>query len=139
MLSTSMTVDMTCGDCHLQPTLWTDAGHYDTALPAEVALTGRALLVGHNPVYGTSTCSDTYCHNPNPLDVAPSKTPAPVWTTVDGTHSACGSCHGFYPLSATHPIDSDCNYCHYMVVGSDNVTIVNPALHINGIKEVDMP
>jgi len=137
MLSTSMTVDMTCVDCHLVPTLWTDAGHYDSALPAEVGLTGRALLLGHNPVYSAPSCSDTYCHNPNPLDVAPSKTPAPVWTTVNGTHSGCGSCHGAPPQSVLHPIDPDCNYCHYMVVGADNVTIINTGLHINGINEYD--
>jgi predicted CxxxxCH...CXXCH cytochrome family protein len=136
MLSTSLTTSMTCVDCHQLPTLWNDVGHYDSDLPAEINFSGRAQLNAMVPVYSRPTCSNTYCHEPNALDTAATKG-VPVWTTVDGTYSACGSCHGYPPVHALHLLGTDCYTCHYMVVGADHTTIIDQSLHINGTVDAD--
>ncbi len=57
--------------------------------------------------YSNSTCTNVYCHG----------TATPDWMIVDGTYSACGTCHELPPSSGahlTHVTDEeiDCGTCH---------------------------
>ena len=127
-----------CNECHIVPTSADDPGHYDNDLPAEVTFGALARTGGSAPGWDGSTCSDTYCHNPDPDDLNPSRLLAPVWTTVGGSQEQCGSCHGYPPWSPSHPTRSTrCSSCHSTVVASDDVTILDKAKHINGSVDVD--
>lgn len=123
-----------CEQCHLVPVSVGDEGHLDSDLPAEITWGDRATADGAVPQLNDVTyqCSDVYCHGAT-LWPGGSNT-APIWTTVDGTQSECGTCHGLPPDSA-HPDDSDCASCHVAVV-DESFDIVCGSLHING--DVDL-
>lgn len=118
-------VDVTCGQCHRIPGAVNSVGHLDTALPAELAFSGIAA----GSTWGGSTCS-SYCHGST---LAGGTATVPLWTKVDGTQSQCQSCHGL-PPPAPHPNDTNCQNCH--MSAGPNHTIVNRALHIDGITQV---
>lgn len=128
------TVAIPCDECHVVPTSWRDAGHRDTALPAEITFGTLAQARSHNPAWNGTSCDDAYCHVPRPDDLAPGTHYSPVWTTVDGSQSQCNSCHGYPPVYALHPASFLCGdpLCHSTVVGPDHMTITNKALHIDG-------
>lgn len=121
-----------CNECHLVPTTLAEPGHIDSALPAELTWGMLATWGGTSPSWNGVTCTATYCHRPNPSDSAASL-PIPVWTVVNGTYRACDACHGYPPITATHLPDPDCDACHGQVVAADDVTIVRPDLHVDGV------
>ncbi|MBI5511291.1 MAG: CxxxxCH/CxxCH domain-containing protein [Deltaproteobacteria bacterium] len=124
---------VSCADCHQVPGFVEAAGHADTAGPAEIIWGTRAQLHGAEPEYlgATGTCRDTYCHG---ATLTGGDATAPVWTVVDGSQRACGSCHGM-PPSSNHPESPSCSRCHPQVVAAD-LSFVTPELHVNGHVEV---
>ncbi|MCC6747239.1 MAG: CxxxxCH/CxxCH domain-containing protein [Deltaproteobacteria bacterium] len=120
-----------CTHCHAVPKNSTDPGHTDSPLPAEVVFTALAVAKGAQPVWNGTTCAGSYCHGGT---MTGGTATSPVWTKVDGTQSACGSCHGM-PPGGSHPANPACSTCHGMVVDA-NRRIIAPNLHLNGLVEV---
>ncbi|MBW2456068.1 MAG: CxxxxCH/CxxCH domain-containing protein [Deltaproteobacteria bacterium] len=111
-----------CAECHVVPTATDSPGHADTALPAEVELTGLAALGDRSPAYGsnTRTCADTYCHGEA----------TPEWTDPRASAQACGSCHGM-PPPLPHPQRPNCWDCHGEVIG-EGLAFLAPERHVDG-------
>ena len=122
--------EMACTDCHVVPATVDAAGHTDSAPPAELTWGTLATADGATPAFetATATCTGTYCHGAT-LSAGGSNT-TPVWTTVDDTQAACGTCHAL-PPSAPHPSAGNCYFCHPAVVDNTRA-FVDPTLHING-------
>lgn len=136
-----------CEACHVKPMDAFTAGHLDGA----VAVTGYSgsdpFLVSAVQAPGwtpaTTTCATAYCHG---ATLQGGTHTAPVWTPATGTQATCGACHGLPP--ATGPvwatstpahlipkhIQAGCGRCH------DGFTVrsVNPALHVNGRRDVSL-
>ena len=123
-----------CTDCHVVPTSTSHATG-----TATVTFGGTATLNGQSPSWNTATlsCSATACHDSTLTTGGSAR--APVWTTVDGSQKTCGSCHGAPPSSGHHTsVGShriDCVNCHGSGYSASSGT-VNPALHIDGVKNV---
>ena len=125
-----------CAECHVVPS---DLGHSAVAGPAPVTFGALASSDGATPTWDRSaaTCA-TYCHG---ATLPGGSNTAPVWTKVDGTQAACGSCHGIPPpASSGHPAVSGgttvCAGCHPGTVKSDGTIDVAGGLHINGVVDV---
>lgn len=129
-----------CGDCHQVPDSVNQAGHIDTALPAEVELGGTAVAFGPGARFDGETCVKTSCHGavfPGNHASGGSST-APSWTRVDGSQASCGSCHGL-PPPRPHPYyASDCGRCH-KDMSPDGSTFVRPDLHVDGVVTFELP
>ena len=127
---------MHCNDCHVVPTSLLSIGHVDHPPPAIIKF---STLAGSTPAWNGTTCTDVYCHGATLSDGgAPAGGTAtqPVWTTVNGAQSSCGSCHGLPPPSP-HPVGNDCGQCHNtMVMGSPGVW-ADPTRHIDGNLDVN--
>ncbi len=122
---------VTCDQCHRVPGSLDAEGHLGAA-PAELTFGTLATAASANPTWdhAAATCSSTYCHG---ATLKGGTNPSPVWTVVDGTEDACGSCHGV-PPPAPHVQLTTCGLCHTeTAVGT---TIANPDKHINGVLEV---
>lgn len=139
VLGTSTSRAVPCGECHAVPVQATEAGHWDTFLPAEVLFSGVATSYGAPIEYDEGSCENSYCHGAVFFDGRKSggTNTAPTWTTVDGSEAACGSCHGL-PPPIGHPQSTDCASCH-LNVRPDNVSFYDPTLHVNGITENYIP
>ena len=129
-----------CNECHLVPVALSDPGHVDTAEPAELVFSGVALAQAAVPRYEQGSCSATSCHG----DVFPGghlsggSHTVPVWTVVDGTQAACGTCHGL-PPPPPHPFPTyPCHNCHANLA-DDDVTFTHPELHVDGIVTLQLP
>ena len=120
-----------CEDCHVVPVGVDDLSHAD-GLPAELVWGEIPQADGANPVYAGGTCTN-YCHGET---LNGGSIGAPVWTTVDGSQAFCGSCHGM-PPGGGHPQSNDCGSCHRQVMTPAGA-FLNPALHVDGIVEVDI-
>lgn len=122
-----------CSECHPVPNNYQ---HYDGVV--DMAFGTLATTGGLTPSFSaaSATCSNTYCHAPNqPNGTSAGGTiSAPLWTKVDGTQNACGTCHGL-PPPAPHVQRSDCSTCHD-TVASDNHTIAKPQQHVDGVVQV---
>ncbi len=119
-----------CDECHVVPERTDSPGHIDHAPPATLVFGALAKENGLTPNYDpvAHTCRDTYCHHDA----------NPVWTAPRTSAETCGTCHGL-PPPTPHPQLTDCSLCHGMVVGSDDRTIIDPLLHVNGVVDVDVP
>jgi predicted CxxxxCH...CXXCH cytochrome family protein len=133
VLGTETSRAVPCDECHVVPKKVLDAGHLDSALPAELTFSGVAVSFGAKPEFKNGKCVDTSCHG----DVTPDGYPMggtnlePTWTKVDGTQAKCGSCHGL-PPPAPHPLPSyPCSHCHEDIA-EDGVTFTHPELHVDG-------
>ena len=121
-----------CSDCHVVPTALGDAGHVDTALPAEVTFGSLATTGGANPSWDGSACTNAYCHG----TFEGGSAVVPVWSEVGTGQADCGTCHGTPPPAETgHPGVSRCSLCHPRVA-DDDLNILDKALHINGQVEI---
>ncbi|MBI2376255.1 MAG: CxxxxCH/CxxCH domain-containing protein [Deltaproteobacteria bacterium] len=120
-----------CAECHLVPAGLDSPGHVDTPLPAELTFGALARTAGASPAWdrGSESCSNSYCHGATMGQDVP-----PVWTLVDGTQAACGSCHGL-PPAAPHPPNDRCELCHLPTAGP-NQTVANRQTHVDGTLEV---
>jgi predicted CxxxxCH...CXXCH cytochrome family protein len=139
----ALSLPIPCQECHVVPA---DLQHVGptTATPARLAWGTLARSAGATPGYdgATSTCTN-YCHGQT-LTAGGGSITRPVWTKVDGTQAACGTCHGSPPLDPAHQIHAapnvlslTCVSCHppgYTIdaVGPDVVPI-----HVNGVRNVN--
>lgn len=123
---------VSCETCHVVPSTWISPGHVDDTTPAEVVFSGIAVLWNAQPAYTNGRCADTYCHGASFVsgNASGGSLTEPSWTTVDGSQSACGTCHAL-PPPAPHPDNADdCSACHQNVDASRNFT--RPDLHVDG-------
>lgn len=120
-----------CRECHVVPNELLSPGHVDSFRPAELRFGGAAIAYDAKPVYTNGTCANTYCHGAQLSGGDPSggSLTVPSWTTVDGSQSACGTCHGL-PPPPPHPARADCSACHQNIA-SDG-TFIRRDLHVNG-------
>lgn len=139
-----------CQECHVVPSTFTQAGHVDTKLPAEVPMsdTLSRLVTGDgtvhpSPLWNGTTCANTYCHGNWKLNKATSPYPwiyngtdsviagasfSPAWTG-GSAEAACGTCHGLPPQGHSG-VFNQCT-CHSEVVDA-SMHIIDPSKHING-------
>ncbi|WP_242339350.1 CxxxxCH/CxxCH domain-containing protein [Anaeromyxobacter sp. SG66] len=116
-----------CSDCHVVPTETIHSnGTVDLAW-GPLATAGEAIA-GFDP--SALTCTN-YCHGQTLA--AGGKNTTPIWTRVDGTQAACGTCHGA-PPPAPHPTSSPtgCAGCHPDTVKPDGSIDVEGGHHIDG-------
>ena len=132
----ALSLPIDCGACHVKPSAVTDPGHVDGPT-ATVVLSTAGTVAGTTPTWNRNgpTCSASYCHGNFPGGNAYN---VPRWTTVNGTQAACGTCHGVPPLTGQHSFHVTdqgyaCNACHPPL---DNAAGVDPATHVNGVKDV---
>lgn len=144
-VSSVLTSNVDCQQCHQRVSDVLTEGHmFDgTAGQAEVDFAGGVSPQGQ---FNAETgCSNTYCHGGGRVDDG-------VVTINDGAMT-CSSCHagnatdpdadldamsGFHRLhvkDAGNP--ATCNECHSTTT-ADSSSILDPALHINGLKEVSI-
>jgi len=122
-----------CTECHVVPTSTSHSNGTVTVTFGALANTGTASS------WSGATCA-TYCHGATLTGGGTLKTPA--WTKVDGTQAACGTCHGISPQTGQHQrsqhVGRACGVCHpgYASTASNNSVTVNPAVHVNGTKDV---
>jgi len=144
-----------CNTCHIVPDEYSDQGHTDTGLPAEITFGNLAIHnIALNPVYDypTATCSGVYCHgnwaflkdsSDNQfiyVDTAiVGNAFSPVWNKVDGTQALCVTCHDLPPQGHQNaggdPNATTCSGCHIGIVDADG-NIIDQTKHINGEKNV---
>lgn len=116
---------LACQECHPVPIA---TGHADGAV--QLAFGPLASANGAAPAFdGTTLTCANYCHGQT-LAAGGANT-TPLWTQVDGTQAACGTCHGA-PPPPPHPGDPSCGSCHPGYSGTDVVL----ATHLNGNVEV---
>ncbi len=122
-----------CTDCHTVPSVFSDAGHIDSPLPAELTFGSRARADGASPRFerSTTTCAGVYCHGATLIAGGTQTTPD--WTRVGSGEAACGTCHGL-PPSAPHPANTHCSMCHPSIA-SDR-SFPDPERHVNGVVDV---
>jgi predicted CxxxxCH...CXXCH cytochrome family protein len=121
-----------CDECHLVPSSLSEAGHVDSALPAELTWGALARSDGAQPSFDAdnTTCSGVYCHGSTLKGTGLNR--SPDWTPAGSGTVACGSCHSI-PPDAGHPTRSDCVACHECVVDENQVLRPeNSHLHVNG-------
>lgn len=120
---------LACNECHVVPKKVTDPGHTGQP-PAKLTFSGVAASNGRTPTFDpvTLTCSN-WCHSPDKPGGS-----SPVWTRQGG-HLPCNGCHGL-PPAPPHPQVPTCHKCHSAVVGTDDRTIINRALHVDGKVEI---
>ncbi len=132
LATSSWRAAVACSECHLEPLDADDPGHRDTPLPAELSWGGVATADGAAPSFDGATCANVYCHGATLRGSGTAR--QPVWTTVDGSQSRCGSCHGL-PPGGGHPARTDCATCHAAVIDAAG-TFVAPERHIDGQVDV---
>ncbi len=124
-----------CTECHAIPG---SLAHVNGQPPA-MTWGPLATAGGASPSWdraGTQSCSN-YCHGQS-LTASGGTDTTPVWTKVDGTQAACGTCHATAQLSSGHhPVHVQtqgfsCGVCH----SGYSATAVNASLHVNGVRDV---
>ncbi len=122
-----------CNECHIVPSSITDPGHIVVG-PAPLNFGTLATTSGLAPAFNSdsATCSNVYCHG---ATIAGGTNKTPIWTQVDGTQDACGTCHGA-PPPAPHLQLTACDGCHPGTVNHDGTINITGGLHINGSIEV---
>ena len=129
----SMRTAIACEECHLVPAAPSDPGHTDSGLPAELSWGPLATADGQQPSWASdqASCANTYCHG---ASLSGGSQTVPVWTVVDGSQSACGTCHG-NPPPPPHSASSNCSACHPQTVLPDGSIDVAAGHHIDGVKD----
>jgi len=131
-------VGIDCVECHEKPENVEDEGHIEGGPPFQAEIKWGELAdeegdEGTDPVYNAGDdprCSDTYCHGGGFVEGDKGTLTDPIWTTVDGSQSACGTCH-LIPPHADFGVG--CEICHGSVVAPDTtITESGKGLHING-------
>jgi len=134
----------TCGNCHATP-LPANVTHVD-GLPVTLPFGLIAVTGPVTPSFNGTTlsCAATYCHGnfTNGRPTASASRPDPIWNQTAAL--TCNNCHSM-PTTNTgrhskHSGSSfNCSECHSGIAtgtGASNATIVGPALHVNGTKNV---
>lgn len=131
LTGTALRPPIVCSECHVVPT---GLEHVDGTV--ELAFGPLATTGGAAPSFDGTSCSSTYCHGAT-LNAGGSNT-RPVWTTVNGTQAACGTCHGTPPGTGQHQRSEHlkpCGVCH-TGYSTTSATSVNAAVHLDGAREV---
>jgi Geobacter CxxxxCH...CXXCH motif (GSu_C4xC__C2xCH) len=146
---------VSCSDCHKVPDKNNiySPGHLDSDLPAEVTLSGQAIINGaSNAAYNHSdgSCANTYCHGNftfykdstslrNQFAYTEDKmtgiSQTVIWNKVDGSQIKCGSCHGLPPSGHIQVELKDCAGCHTGVIDEFG-NIIDKSKHMNGKIDV---
>ncbi|MGB8932876.1 MAG: CxxxxCH/CxxCH domain-containing protein [Anaeromyxobacteraceae bacterium] len=140
-----------CGECHVVPA---DMQQHEAGIAAVAAGTAQRVVFGPlaergSPVAAwspsTERCSNTYCHGATLGHGGTNHEPA--WTIVDAGHSeaACGTCHGFPPVNASHPVvtigfpltSDPCVGCHSQTVTGVIDASGFPTIDVAGGKHID--
>jgi predicted CxxxxCH...CXXCH cytochrome family protein len=143
---TALSAPFDCTACHVKPTSCLSEGHVDDSVQvtgytgSDPALAAAVTDPGWSPA--AATCATAYCHG---ATLQGGSRTAPTWTTVDGSQAACGTCHGRPPPTGSPYIGGRsghefhvslqgvaCSRCHVGYTSS----AVDPALHVNGIRDV---
>jgi predicted CxxxxCH...CXXCH cytochrome family protein len=143
-VGTTLTVPLTCSECHTQPVDVLSTNHaFDASRGgvAEVSLAG-----GRSPdgAYGgAGACSNLYCHGDGQAN----------GMIADGAGSlSCAGCHpgmasdptDWQGMSGEHDrhlgtsVDATCGDCHAAVAAADGQALVSAAEHIDGAVSVDL-
>ena len=145
---TSYSMAKDCSECHIKPSGPYDAGHIDTALPAEVtfqpgAIANRAVFYGISGAqaasydYASRSCSNVWCHGAGMdsnlgrgayanvvADGGTLGTPTkPTWNSpmLNGTPSNdCTRCHSYPPPA---PNETYTHFSHYTTVGGVDIAL----------------
>jgi predicted CxxxxCH...CXXCH cytochrome family protein len=121
-----------CSECHVVPTSTSHSNGTVTVTFGPLANTGTASS------WSGATCT-TYCHG---ATLTGGTLNTPTWTAVDGTQASCGTCHRISPQTGQHQrsehVGRACGVCHpgYATTATNNGVTVNPAVHVNGTKDV---
>jgi predicted CxxxxCH...CXXCH cytochrome family protein len=141
-----------CDECHPVPKVATDPGHDDGQVQVVFAPSPVATITARWN-RGSATCSGIYCHG---ATLAGGTITAPVWTRVDGSQVACGTCHGIPPPPESgHPkVDSSipgytstptartpstlavCATCHPDTVTKEGAIDVQRGAHIDRVLQI---
>jgi predicted CxxxxCH...CXXCH cytochrome family protein len=130
-----------CSDCHVTPA---SPEHADGVV--DLSFSWIAHADGASPAFdaATTSCAGVYCHGVTlrgPADGG-AVLRAPVWTTVDGSYSACGSSCHTNPPGQGHVQSADCPKCHAAVIASyvpgapPTAVFVAPEKHADGHVDV---
>jgi predicted CxxxxCH...CXXCH cytochrome family protein len=113
-----------CGECHV--VAQSLVAHPDGQIDMSWGLLAKAGGTGPSWNPATLTCSSTYCHGST---LQGGTNTNPVWTTVNGTQAACGTCHGI-PPPPPHSQSLSCGTtaCHSGYTSST----VNLITHLDG-------
>ena len=126
-----------CSACHTTPTNALTPGHIDGVADAEVVFS--SLNASATYARTTASCATMYCHGNG-------RTAAGTATWTSSTALTCNSCHndGSNPqvMSGDHKKHiaderMKCSQCHAQVVNAAK-SIIAPALHVDGVKQVQM-
>ncbi len=126
-----LSAPIACTECHRVPATLGEAGHLDSALPAEVFPPGSGMLAraaGAVPAWdhAAATCAGAYCHGATLADTAAGRLTEPAWIASSG-QVYCGSCHGIPPTTPAHAPSmslGDCVTCHPRTVdGFGNILL----------------
>jgi predicted CxxxxCH...CXXCH cytochrome family protein len=147
-----------CSACHSFPVAPLGDEHFEPTGPDKVVFGGLAArdtelsdMEGNPPAYSADitapSCSNTYCHG----HFTGGNNFTPVWTVVDGSQAACGSCHGDPETGDPHPKTIaeggthlpgmiNCQACHWLEsdrpiarrLPDGTYVLEVPELHIDG-------
>ncbi len=127
--------EISCSNCHVAPVDVGDPGHLDGDDIAEVPFDSLNPVAAFNR--GNATCSSLYCHGNGR-----GSNGSVIWTRTQSL--SCTSCHSMSGNGLGGEHDEhigedgiDCVDCHSDVVDGSR-DIVNAALHVNGIREINM-
>lgn len=145
----SLTSNVSCGSCHVVPDSVFAAGHLEDS-DSDVTFDSLATAGGTLfPMWDreAATCSDTYCHGnfvweKDSSDIKFAYADSVIagnnltanWTQLYTGDDFCTTCHGYPPTGHVQNYVL-CGLCHSSVVSDqDHRTIIDPAKHINGLK-----
>ncbi|MGK9477744.1 cytochrome c3 family protein [Melioribacter sp. OK-6-Me] len=135
-----------CTECHIIPSYFEAPGHIDNTQHAEVLFGAFSSSGPSNPSYDfvNNTCRNTYCHGNFEFkkenseyqfiytaDKITGNNFSPKWNQVDGSQSACGTCHGLPPTGHESYEIRACGICHEGIVDKYG-NIIDKSKHING-------
>ncbi len=130
---------LACAECHPDPRHGskTHANGAVDVVFGSFATHGGTLPSRYDAATG---CSSVYCHG---AFTGGDASNVPVWTKVDGTQAACGTCHGLPPSEPRHPdVDASagleaCNLCHPATIDATGALIpaASGGKHLDGIVE----
>jgi predicted CxxxxCH...CXXCH cytochrome family protein len=128
-----------CAECHIVPQSVSSPGHLDGSPGAELIFSGVAVAYGAAPAYINGSCQNTYCHGASFVVGHPSggSLTVPVWTLVDGSQVACGTCHALPPPKPHPETTAPCSDCHQNIAPSG--LFVRPDLHVDGDVTFKLP
>jgi predicted CxxxxCH...CXXCH cytochrome family protein len=125
-----------CTACHLKPSSALSPAHVDGSGGAELLFSS----INSAATYSGASCSNLYCHGNGRQNNGSAS-----WTST--TALACSGCHPAQGttgegMSGEHKkhIDGEnmrCSECHQSVVDT-GFDIINPLLHVNGVKDIEI-